>query len=45
LTFVIKISGHQNIDLLSTNKELLKEVVSEHIASPFILKPYIGTSL
>jgi hypothetical protein len=45
LKFVIHISGHQNIDLLSTDKELLKKGIIEHIASPFIIKPYRGTSL
>jgi len=45
LPFVIKISGHLNIDFLSTNKYLLKEVVSENSSSIFIVKEYRGTSL
>ncbi len=45
LPFIIKISDHLNIDLLSTSKELLKEVVSENNSDSFILKPYRGTSL
>jgi hypothetical protein len=43
--FIIKISGHHNIDLLSMNKDLLKEVVNANDSHKFILKPYNGTSL
>lgn len=45
LPFVIHVSSHENIDLVSTNKELLRKVVIEHISSPFIIKPYRGTYL
>jgi len=45
LPFIIKISGHANIDLLSTDKDLLKEVVDANASNGFILKPYRGTSL
>jgi len=45
LPFIIKISGHANIDLLSTDKDLLKEVVNANASNGFILKPYRGTSL
>lgn len=45
LPFIIKISDHLNIDLLSTNKELLREVVNENSSSIFIVKQYRGTSL
>lgn len=44
LPFVIKISGHLNIDLLSTDIELLRKVVNENSLN-FILKEYRGTSL
>ena len=42
---VIKISGHLNIDILSTDKEMLKELVRENSLSFFVLKAYNGTSL
>lgn len=45
LPFIIKISGHANIDLLSTDKDLLKEVLDASSSTGFILKPYRGTSL
>ncbi len=45
LPFIIKISGHFNIDLLTTDKELLKKVVNENTASEFIIKEYRGTFL
>jgi hypothetical protein len=45
LPFIIKISGHMNIDLLSTNKELLREVANENSSSIFIVREYRGTSL
>lgn len=45
LPFVIKISGHLNIDLLSTDIELLRKVVNENSSNSFILKEYRGTSL
>jgi len=43
--FVIKISGHLNIDLLSTDKELLKKIVNSNTSGNFILKEYRGTDL
>ena len=45
LQFIIKISGYLDIDFLSTNKELLKEVVNKNSSSSFIVKEYRGTSL
>ena len=45
LQFIIKISGHLNIDFLSTDQELLREVVNENSSSTFIVKEYRGTSL
>jgi hypothetical protein len=45
LPFIIKISGHLNIDFLSTNLEMLIKIVNEHASSPFIIKEYRGTSL
>lgn len=45
LPFIIKISHHSNIDLLSTDKELLKKVVNENILNQFILRNYNGISL
>jgi hypothetical protein len=43
--FVIKISGHLNIDLLSTDKELLKKIVNASSSGNFIIKEYRGTKL
>jgi len=43
--FIIKISGHLNIDLLSMDKELLKEVINANQTSDFIIKYYLGTSI
>jgi hypothetical protein len=45
LQFIIKISGHMNIDLLSTNKMLLREVVIENSSNVFNIKEYRDTSL
>jgi hypothetical protein len=45
IPFIIKISSHLNIDLLSTDKELLRKVVDENSLSIFILRQYRGTSL
>jgi hypothetical protein len=45
LQFIIKISGHRNIDFLSTDKELLKRIVIENSSSIFNVKLYNGTSL
>jgi hypothetical protein len=45
LQFIIKISGHLNIDFLSTNRELLKKVINRNASSSFIVKEYKGTSL
>jgi hypothetical protein len=45
LQFIIKISGHLNIDFLSTDKGLLREIVNENSSNPFSVKEYRGTSL
>jgi len=45
LQFIIKISGHWNIDFLSTNKELLRKIVDENSSDNFNVKEYRGTSL
>ena len=45
LPFIIKISDHLNIDLLSTDKEFLKGIVNSNASNDFILKLYNGTSL
>lgn len=45
IQFVIKISGHLTIDLLSTDKELLGKVVNENCSNNFIIKEYRGTEL
>jgi hypothetical protein len=45
LPFIIKISHHCNIDFLSTDKELLKKVVSENSLRHFIIRGYKGISL
>lgn len=45
LPFIIKILDHLNIDLLSTNKDLLKEVVNKNSSDLFIVKEYRGTSV
>lgn len=45
LQFIIKISGHLNIDFLSTDQELLRKVVNENSSNTFIVKEYRGTSL
>ncbi|SHG41215.1 hypothetical protein [Chryseobacterium sp. OV279] len=45
IPFVIKISGHLNIDLLSTDKELLKKIVNSNSSSYFNIKEYKGTQL
>ncbi len=44
LPIVIKISGHWNIHILSTDKHLLRKLLSEN-RSDFIIKEYRGTSL
>ena len=45
LQLIIKISGHLNIDFLSTDTEILREIVNENSSKPFIVKKYRGTSL
>lgn len=45
LKFIIKISGHLDIDFLSTDKELLRKIVNENSSNIFIVKEYRGTSL
>jgi hypothetical protein len=44
LPFIIKISGHLNIDFLSTDKERLKEIVNENSSDLFIVIEYRGNS-
>jgi len=45
LSFIIKISGHLTIDLLSLDKELLKRIVNENSSNQFIIRKYRGTEL
>lgn len=45
LQFIVKITGHLTIDLLSTDKILLRKIISENTLSPFVVKEYRGTSL
>ena len=45
LQFIIKITGHLTIDLLSTDKELLRKVVTDNLSSSFRVKEYRGTLL
>jgi hypothetical protein len=45
LPLIIKISHHSDIDLLSTDTELLKKVVNENSPDHFILRNYNGISL
>lgn len=45
IPFIIKITAHFNIDLLSEDKNLLREVINENMSSNFILKNYRGTRL
>jgi hypothetical protein len=45
LPFIIKIYGRFSIDLQSTNKELLREVINENPSSLLIVREFRGTSL
>lgn len=45
IPFVLKISAHRNIDLLSNDKELLTKLVSKNSAPTFTLKEYNSTSM
>ncbi|BAU52170.1 hypothetical protein [Mucilaginibacter gotjawali] len=45
LSFIMKIYGRSSIDLLSINKELLREVINENSTSLFIVKEFRGSSL
>lgn len=40
LQFIIKISGHLNIDFLSTDEKLLREVVNENSSNLFVVNQY-----
>ena len=40
LPFFIKTTHHFDVDILSTNKELLQNIVDEYIPSQFIIKKY-----
>lgn len=45
IQFIIKVSGHNCVDLLSTDKELLRKVVDEVTTNNFNVKEYRNTSL
>ena len=45
IQFVIKVSDHKCIDLLSTDKELLRKVVGEVTTNNFNVKEYKNTTL
>jgi hypothetical protein len=45
LQAIIKISGHLNVDFLSTDKMLLKEIAFENSSKQLIIRKYNGTSL
>ena len=45
LQFIIKIDGHFDIDLLSTDADLLRDIANENRSDAFIIKQYRGTSL
>lgn len=45
LQFIIKITSHLTIDLLSMDKELLRKIVNENSSNEIIIKEYRGTSL
>ncbi|MFZ4455000.1 MAG: hypothetical protein ACOYOT_02140 [Bacteroidales bacterium] len=45
IPFIIKVSGHLCIDLLSTDKLLLRKIVAENSSNIFKIKEYRGTSL
>lgn len=45
LPLIIKISGHLNIDLLSTDRKILRKIVDENASDAFIIREYRGTSL
>ena len=45
LPFIIKIYGRFSIDLQSTNKQLLREMVNENSSSLLIIKEFTRTSL
>lgn len=42
---IIKISAHLNIDLLTTDIGILREIVNKFTITPFIVRNYRGTSL
>lgn len=45
LPFVIRVSAHRNIDLLSTDITILKTFVNDPAEAPFIIRAYNGTTL
>ncbi|WP_147313977.1 SH3 domain-containing protein [Deminuibacter soli] len=45
LKFIIKISGHLNVDFLCTDLAILREIIDENNSNAFIIKAYRGTSL
>ena len=45
LSLVIKTTGHCDIDVLSTDEMLLKEIFDQYSQYPFVIKRYRGTLL
>ena len=45
LPFIIKISAHRNIDLLSKDKKMLMEIVNKNRLPHFILREYYGEEI
>jgi len=45
LQFIIKVTSHLTVDLLSMDKELLQKIVNENSSNKIIIKEYRGTSL
>lgn len=45
LPFIIKISGHGNIDFLSTDKAVLKKIIDKNHSSHFEIKYYRGVHI
>ena len=45
LPFIIKIFHHRDIHFLSTDKELLRQLVIKNTSGSFIVREYRGTSL
>ncbi|RFM29063.1 hypothetical protein [Deminuibacter soli] len=45
IKFIIKISGHLNVDFLSTDLAILSGIVADNSADTFVVKAYRGTLL